>query len=519
MLIFFSNAGTSRSTVLQERCVTTGMFRRMGKGSPKIRKGGIPNMLERFFKIKESGSTVRTEIVAGLTTFLTMAYILAVNPGMLSNGNQQIFNGVFIATCISAFVGTILMALLARIPFAQASGMGLNAFFAFTVMPTMATLGGENTTVIEQYQMALAIVLMSGLLFILITVIGLREAIVKAIPKNIKIAISGGIGLFLAYLGLQNAHIIVPSESTQVTLVNFAGLADGTVPVGGGLSPRQMALGAIIAIVGVVLIAALNKLRIKGAILIGIAACTVLCYIPGSVSDLSAFDMPNIGTQFSDFFHVSFFRFDFVTLFGGKDVFASIITALVLMISFSMVDMFDTIGTLLGTAKKANLLDEDGNMPSMKKALLCDAIATTAGACLGTSTVTTYVESSAGIGEGGRTGLTSLTTAVLFLLALVLGPFVGLIPGVATAPALIYVGALMVTGIKDIDFSDITETVPAFLTILMMPLAYSISNGIAFGIISYCLIKLISGRVKETNVITWIIAALFAISFIAPVFL
>lgn len=462
--------------------------------------------MEKFFKLKEHGTTTRIEIVAGITTFVTMAYILVVNPQILGGGDPAIANGVFFATCISSFIGTILMALLAKIPFAQAPGMGLNAFFAFTVMPSIVAMSGNaEMTPVEQYQAALALVFLSGLLFIVITVIGLREAIVKAIPKNVKIAISGGIGLFIAYLGLQNAGIVVPNDSTQVGLINFSTLLNPDT--------RVAVTGAIVSVVGLIIIAALYTLKVKGSILIGIVVSTLIAYLSGAAALPAEGFTYHLGQQASDFINTSFFKLDFGALFGGQNLWGAITTALVLILSFSIVDMFDTIGTLLGTAGKAGLLDKDGNMPDMKKALLCDSIATTAGALLGTSTVTTYVESSAGIGEGGKTGLTSLTTAVLFLVALVLGPFIGLIPSCATAPALIFVGALMIGGLKNMEFDDMSEAVPGFLTVAMMPLTYSIANGIAFGLISHCLIKLCTGKIKETSIITWILAAFFVLKF------
>lgn len=462
--------------------------------------------MEKYFKIKEHGSTMRTEIVAGFTTFFTMAYVILVNPDILSNGNEQIFNGVFIATCLSAAVGTFLMAFWANLPFAQAPGMGLNAFFAFTIMPTMSKIVARELDVIESYQLALVLVFISGLLFIAITAFGIREAIIEAIPANVKHAISGGIGLFIAYLGLQNAKIVVPHPVTQVSLVNFKGL----------LNPETYhdTMGAVIAIIGLLIITALTARKIKGSIFIGILVTTVIAYLPF----LNYMQLPekislHLGQQFADFAEVSLLKMDVGGLFGGGSFLQTLSTVIVIVISFSLVDMFDTIGALLGTAKKANLLDENGNMPSMKKALMCDAIATTTGACLGSSTVTTYVESSAGIAEGGRTGLTAAVTGAMFVLALVIGPFVTLIPSVATAPSLIFVGALMMSGVKEIDFSEICESVPAFLTVVMMPLTYSIANGIAFGLISYCIIKLVSGKAKETKTLTWILSLLFIIKF------
>ncbi len=464
-------------------------------------------MLEKYFQLKEHGTNVRTEVLAGITTFFTMAYILFVNPTMLAEGaglaagmngaDPAVQNGVFFATCISAFVGTALMAFLAKLPFAQAPGMGLNAFFAYTVMLGMG----------YSYSQSLAIVFISGILFITITVIGLREAIVRAIPANVKIAISAGIGLFLAFLGLQNAGISVNSDSTLVTLVNFSQISNP--------ENHTAVVGAVLAVVGLLIIAALYHLKVKGSILIGIVAITLLG-IPLGVTVIPESFNIQFGAQFNDFMTVSVGAFagGFKDLFGETtSIVEGVFTVAMLVISFSLVDMFDTIGTLLGTAKKANLLDENGNMPGMKKALLCDAIATTTGAMLGTSTVTTYVESSAGIGEGGRTGLTSAVTAILFLAALVIAPFVGIVPSCATAPALIFVGALMISGVKDIDFSDISEAVPAFLTIAFMPLTYSIANGIAFGLISYVVIKAICGKFKEIHPITVVLAVLFIIRF------
>ncbi|EEG31998.1 putative permease [[Clostridium] methylpentosum DSM 5476] len=469
--------------------------------------------MEKFFHLKEHGTNIRTEVIAGITTFVTMAYILFVNPDMLSHGDSRIYNGVLFATCISAFIGTLLMGLWAKIPFAQASGMGLNAFFSFSVMPAMASLSGDpSLSAVDQYQMALAVVFISGIFFILITLFGVREAIVQAIPHNIKLAISGGIGLFIAFVGLQGAGIVVASDSTLVSLAAFSNLFSGDA------ASKQALLGAVLAVVGLILIAALAHFRVKGAILIGIVSTTILCYLTGAAhlpeGNLFSF---NLGQQTRDFVEVSFFKMDFTTIFAGRGFWQSIATILILVVSFSLVDMFNTIGTLIGTAKQAGLLDENGRMPQMKQALMCDAVATTAGAALGTSTVTTYVESGAGIGEGGRTGLTSVVTSLFFLAALLFAPFAGLVPSAATAPALIYVGALMMNGMKELDFSDPTEAIPAFLTIVLMPLTYSISNGIAFGLISYLLIKLLCGKVREIHPVTAILGVFFLISFFVSI--
>ncbi|MEG1778118.1 MAG: NCS2 family permease, partial [Angelakisella sp.] len=399
--------------------------------------------------------------------------------------------------------GTLLMSLMANLPFAQAPGMGLNAFFAFTAMPTLAALAGNpDMDPVKQYQMALALVLISGLLFMLITAIGLREAIIEAIPQNIKVAISGGIGLFICFLGLQNSGLVVNSDATLVDLVNFTNL--------------EASKGAILAIIGLIIIVVLSVHKVRGSIMISIIATTVLSFLVGHSAMPESFAI-DIGAQASDFVNVSLFKFDFATIFSGGSIGATITAIIVLVLSFSMVDMFDSIGTFLGTAEKAGLLDENGKMPSMRKALMCDAVATACGACLGTSTVTTYVESAAGIGEGGRTGLTSLVTGIMFILALFVAPFIGLVPACATAPALIYVGFLMLSGIGKVNFSDLTEAVPAFLTIAMMPLSYSIANGIAFGLISYVLIKVCSGRYKEVHITTAVLAALFIIKYFVAI--
>ena len=461
-------------------------------------------MLENYFHLKENHTDVKTEVMAGLTTFFAMSYIIFVNPDLLATGAdivnagsyQQVYNGVFFATCIAACIGTLLMGLYAKIPFAQAPGMGLNAFFAFTVM---AGFG-------YGYSQTLGIVLISGLLFIAITAFGLREAIVDAIPVNVKTAISAGIGLFLAFLGLKTAGIVVDNPATFVSLVDFSQIntAEG----------RPAIMGALVAIIGLFLIAALYKMRVKGSILIGIIVCTIIG-IPMGVTHLPESFSINFGGQFKDFLDVSLFSCfsGLGSIFEGKNLLDAIFTIIMLVLSFSMVDMFDTIGTLLGTAKKANLLDKDGNMPNMKKALMCDAVATTTGAMLGTSTVTTFVESSAGIGEGGRTGLTSVVTGLMFIAAMVLAPFVGIIPSAATAPALIFVGALMISSIKELEWDDMSVAIPSFLTIIMMPLTYSISNGIAFGLLSHVIIKAACGKFKEIKPFTVVLAVLFIIRF------
>lgn len=450
--------------------------------------------MDKFFGIKDAKSSVRTEIIAGITTFFTMAYIIVVNPSILSattSNPDQYWSPIFIATCLSAAIGTLMMGFYARIPFAQAPGMGLNAFFAFSV----ATVYGYNG--------ALAAVLISGILFIIITLIGLRESIVKAIPHNIKMAISAGIGLFIAFVGMKNAGLIVNNDATLVGFVNFS------------LKQDAFPFEPLLTLIGVIIIAILYFFKVKGSILIAIVACTLIG-IPLGITQLpETITTAQIGEGFSNWVNLSLFRLDFAALLGdATGIFDGVLTIVTVIISFTLVDMFDTIGTLVGTAKQAGMLDKNGNMPRMNQAMLCDAVATTAGACVGTSTVTTYIESGAGISEGGRTGLTAVTTGVLFLIALVLAPLAIIVPSAATAPALIVVGVLMMGCLKDIDFTDMTEALPAFLTMIMMPLTYSISTGIGVGLISYVLIKLFTGKLKDLHILSVIVAIFFVIKFI-----
>ncbi|MDR0406381.1 MAG: NCS2 family permease [Clostridiales bacterium] len=455
--------------------------------------------MDKFFGLKEKGTTVRTEILAGITTFFAMAYIIFVNPSILSDpfnitGQADVAAGirdsVFIATCIASFIGTILMGLYAKLPFAQAPGMGLNAYFAYTMVLTLGYTFGQS----------LAAVFISGILFIIITLVGLREAIVRAIPNNIKIAISAGIGLFITLIGLKNAGVVVGDDATLLALSNFSQWTD-------------VSAAALLSLIGLMIIGVLYKLKVKGAIFLSIIASTVIG-IPLGVTKLGGWSAAPL--DFSSFFQYGWFKMDFAGLLKLNDgsLWTTVLSLLTVVIALSMVDMFDTIGTLLGTARKADMLRPDGTLPNMRKALLCDAVATTVGACVGTSTVTTYIESGTGVSEGGKTGLTSTVTAVLFLVALFFAPAVGIIPSAATAPALIFVGVLMLSAVKEIDFSDITEAIPAFLTVVMMPFSYSIATGIAFGLISHLVLKALTGKIKETSVITWVIALLFIIRFI-----
>lgn len=459
--------------------------------------------IDRFFQVSQNHSSVRTEVLAGITTFITIAYILILNPQILADpyvimGDAamagKIANGVFIGTCIGAFIGTILCALYARVPFAQAPGMGLNAFFAYTVVLGMGYTYGQ----------ALVVVFISGVFFIVITAIGLREAIIRSIPDAVKTAITPGIGLFITIIGLKNAGIVISNPATLVSLVDFSQWK---------IEGADLALmsSALVALAGLVIMGTLHARKIKGSILLGIVAATLIG-IPLGVTHISNLDM-NIGMKFRDFAEVSFVKMDFAGLFSGANMVETIFTVTMLVISFSFVNMFDSIGTLLGAAKQSGMIDENGEVIRMKQALMSDAISTAAGAMVGTSTVTTVVESSAGIAAGGRTGLTSLVTALLFLGAILFAPIVSIVPAAATAPALIFVGILMLGNIRDVDFSDMSNALPAFCTIVFMPFTYSIANGVAFGLITYCLMKLTTGRRQDVKVLTLAISVVFVVRY------
>ena len=432
-------------------------------------------MLEKFFNLMGNKTTVKTEVLAGLTTFMTMAYILAVNPDILSATGMD-KGAVFTATTLSALIATLVMALYAKLPFALAPGMGLNAFFAFTVVLGMG----------HSWQFALTAVFIEGLIFIALTAFNIREMIVNSIPMNMKHAISVGIGLFIAFIGLKNAGIIVSNPATFVALGDVTNLPDNA--------------GAAVALVTLVITGVLLALKVKGALLYGILIGAVIG-LPVGVTHLpESFNLtpPSLSPIFMKFEWTEIFTMDMVLI----------------TFTFLFVDMFDTVGTLIGVSSKANMLDKEGRVPRVKQALMADAIGTTVGAMLGTSTVTTYVESAAGVSEGGRTGLTSLTVAGLMLLALFLSPIFLMIPGAATAPALILVGAMMMTPVKNIDFDDFTESIPAFLTIVMMPLTYSISEGILFGVLSFVILKVLTGKFKDISIVTIILAVLFLLKFL-----
>ena len=450
-------------------------------------------MLEKWFKLKENNTTIRTEVVAGVTTFMTMAYILAVNPSILSASGMG-SNAVLIATALAAFIGTLAMAFLANYPFALAPGLGLNAYFAYTVCGDMG----------YSWQIALLAVFVEGLIFIVLSVSNVREAIFNAIPLQLKRGVSVGIGLFIAFIGFQNAGVVVNSDSTLVTVIDFT------------VDFHTAGISALLAIIGTFIIAILYIKEVKGSILIGIFATWVLgilCQMTGLyqvapeagyyslIPSWSSFSVTSIGATFGQCFKADFSS-------------VKILDFIVIVLAFLFVDIFDTLGTLIGCANKADMLDKEGKLPRIKQALLADAIATSAGAVLGTSTTTTFVESSSGVAEGGRTGLASVVTGFLFLLAIFFAPVFTAIPGFATAPALLFVGFLMITAVAQIDFDDLTEAIPAYLCLLAMPLLYSISEGIAVGVISYVVINAVCGKAKKITPLMYILAVLFVCKYI-----
>jgi len=459
-------------------------------------------MFEKLFKLKENNTNVKTEVLAGITTFMTMAYILAVNPSILAAAGMD-QGAVFTATAVSAFLGTLLMALFANYPFALAPGMGLNAYFAYTVVIGMG----------YTWQVALAAVFVEGLIFILLSITNVREAIFNAIPMNLKSAVSVGIGLFIAFIGLQNAKIVM-GGSTLVQLFSIEGYNELN---GVSASMNDVGITVLLAVIGIIITSILVVKNIKGNILWGI----LITWILGIICQLTGLYVPNVELgmfsllpDFSNGISVPSLAPIFGKLnFSGVDIGQFI----VIVFAFLFVDIFDTLGTLIGVSTKANMLDKEGKLPKIKGALMADAVATTAGAVLGTSTVTTFVESASGVSEGGRTGLTAVTTAVLFGASLLLSPIFLAIPSFATAPALVVVCFYMLTNIVNIDFSDFTEGIPCFICIAAMPFFYSISEGIAMGVISYVILNLIAGKTKEKKMSKLMI--ILAILFIGKYFL
>ena len=454
--------------------------------------------LDKLFHLKENHTDVKTEVMAGITTFMTMAYILAVNPNILSASGMD-RGSVFTATALSAFIASCLMALLSNYPFVLAPGMGLNAYFTYTVVLGMG----------YSWQQALAAVFAEGIIFILLSLTNVREAIFNSIPMNLKHAVSVGIGLFIAFIGLQNAKIVVGNDSTLVSIFSFkSSVAEGTF--------SSQGITVLLALIGILVTAILLAKDVKGSILWGI----LITWVLGIICQLTHLYVPNADLgyysllpDFSSGISVpsmapTFMKMDFSIVFSLDFV--------VIMFAFLFVDMFDTLGTLIGVASKADMLNKDGKLPNIKGALLSDAVGTTVGAMCGTSTVTTFVESASGVAEGGRTGLTSIVAGILFALSLLLSPIFLAIPSFATAPALIVVGYLMLTSVTKIDFSDMTEAIPCFIAIIAMPFMYSISEGISMGVISYVVINLITGKAKEKKIsaLMYVLAVLFVLKYI-----
>lgn len=459
------------------------------------------DFLEKTFRLKENKTTVRTEVIAGITTFMTMAYILAVNPNILSVAMGEANKGaIFTATALAAAIGTICMALLANYPFALAPGMGLNAYFAYTVVLNMG----------YSWEIALTAVFIEGIIFLVLSFFNVREAIFDAIPKNLKFAVSAGIGLFITFIGMQNANIVISNSATKVEFFKLSSLQQ----INPAYAFDNVGITVILAFIGLAVTSVFMVKKIKGSILWGI----LITYGLGLICEAVGLYIPNpevgmfsLVPDFSNGIGIPSlapiaFKLDFSSIFS--------VNFIVVVFAFLFVDIFDTLGTLIGVSSKANMLDKDGKLPRIKGALLSDAIATTAGAVLGTSTTTTFVESASGVADGGQTGLTAMTTALLFLVALLLSPIFLAIPSFATAPALIAVGFYMIASISNIDFSKIEEGIPAFIAIVAMPFAYSISEGISLGVISYVVINALSGKMKKITPMMWMLAILFIAKYI-----
>ena len=478
--------------------------------------------MEKFFKLKENGTTVRTEILAGLTTFMTMAYIIALNPNLLTGfgaNGQDLWNAVFMATCIASAIGIFCMAFLANKPFAMAPGMGLNSFFA-VVVANIAGLTGM--TYVESFQSALVIILIEGIIFFILSILNIREKIVEAIPLGVRYGIAPAIGLMLMNIGL-GSNVGVYAAGNDFTtpffmMRDFFGALTPSVirDYMGAEGYTQMVLTVATAFIGLFVIILLAKKGVKAAVLLGMLVASVIYWageaIFMGVNPFASLSGASFVPPFADMMNLTFFKFDFAGFFQ-----LGWFTAITLILTFCMIDMFDTIGTLVGTASRAGMVNEKGEMPNMKEALLSDAVGTVVGACTGTSTVTTFIESASGVEAGGRTGLTALTTGIQFLACIFIAPIAAIIPAAATSAALIYVGILMLQGLKNVDFGDMDQMVPVALMLIGMPISGSIGHAIGLGMISYTVIKLFSGKGKEVSVLTYVISILFLIKFFAVV--
>ena len=472
-------------------------------------------MLEKIFKLKENNTTARTEIIAGLTTFMTMAYIIALNPNLLTGFGKdtmpELWNGVFLATCIASAIGTIVMAFLANKPFAMAPGMGLNSFFAVVVTNIVALTG---MTYVASFQSALCIVLIEGIVFLVLSVLNIREKIVDAIPLGVRLGIAPAIGLMLLNIGVgSNAGVYSENGGPFYAMRDFFGaLTPSLAKTNMGSGYSAMVLSVVTMFVGLFAIVVLAQRGVKGAVLLGMLISSII-YWAGEAIFLGTNPFASLATAsfvpaFGDMASTTLFKFNF-------QGFAQIgwFTAITLIVTFCIIDMFDTIGTLVGTASRAGMLDKDGKMPNMKQALLSDAVGTLAGSVTGTSTVTTFVESASGVEAGGRTGLTALTTGIMFLACIFIAPIAGIIPAAATSSALIYVGVLMVAGLKNVDFDDICQALPVALMMIAMPISGSIGHAIGIGLITYTVIKVFTGKAKDVSVLTYVLSLIFLLKF------
>ena len=472
-------------------------------------------MLEKIFKLKENNSTAKTEIIAGLTTFMTMAYIIALNPNLLTGFGKdtmpELWNGVFLATCIASAIGTIVMAFLANKPFAMAPGMGLNSFFAVVVTNIVALTG---MTYVASFQSALCIVLIEGIVFLVLSVLNIREKIVDAIPLGVRLGIAPAIGLMLLNIGVgSNAGVYSENGGPFYAMRDFFGaLTPSLAKTNMGSGYSAMVLSVVTMFVGLFAIVVLTQRGVKGAVLLGILISSII-YWAGEAIFLGTNPFASLATAsfvpaFGDMASTTLFKFDFR---GFAEI--GWFTAITLIITFCIIDMFDTIGTLVGPASRAGMLDKNGKMPNMKQALLSDAVGTVAGSLTGTSTVTTFVESASGVEAGGRTGLTALTTGIMFLACIFIAPIAGIIPAAATSSALIYVGVLMVAGLKNVDFDDICQSLPVALMMIAMPISGSIGHAIGLGLITYTVIKVFTGKAKDVSVLTYVLSLIFLLKF------
>lgn len=472
-------------------------------------------MLEKIFKLKENNTTAKTEIIAGLTTFMTMAYIIALNPNLLTGFGKdtmpELWNGVFLATCIASAIGTIVMAFLANKPFAMAPGMGLNSFFAVVVTNIVALTG---MTYVASFQSALCIVLIEGIVFLVLSVLNIREKIVDAIPLGVRLGIAPAIGLVLLNIGVgSNAGVYSENGGPFYAMRDFFGaLTPSLAKTNMGSGYSAMVLSVVTMFVGLFAIVVLTQRGVKGAVLLGMLISSII-YWAGEAIFLGTNPFASLATAsfvpaFGDMASTTLFKFDFR---GFAEI--GWFTAITLIITFCIIDMFDTIGTLVGTASRAGMLDKNGKMPNMKQALLSDAVGTVAGSLTGTSTVTTFVESASGVEAGGRTGLTALTTGIMFLACIFIAPIAGIIPAAATSSALIYVGVLMVAGLKNVDFDDICQSLPVALMMIAMPISGSIGHAIGLGLITYTVIKVFTGKAKDVSVLTYVLSLIFLLKF------